>query len=215
MHRLLICLLLFAGCYACTSNENPNTINSVASNKKDSITKARLLRETDTLPNTFAAIQSTYELISNEMNNGLYDSSSFNYNCHDEKKGLVRYYTKNGQLRMIMHRYNAYDHYTAEDYYYVMDSTLFFSYRKSVAWAFESGPAQATRDEITEQRTYWISNKPVKCLEKKYVIHSQASNNPHSETVANKEVNCDGTTSMMKPFQLLVGYRYTPTAGCL
>ena len=212
--RSFSCLLLIACCYACTGNENRNTGNSIATGK-DTVVKAEAPVKTDSIPTNIAAIQSSYEQISRELNNGRYDSTSFNYNCHNEKKGTVQYFTKNGQLRMIVHRYNEYDHYTAEDYYYVMDSSLFFSYRRSVAWAFESGPAGATRDEITERRTYLISNKAVKCLEKQYVIHSQATNNPRSETVANKEVECNNMASIVKLFELLVSYRYTPTGGCL
>lgn len=42
-------------------------------------------------------------------------------------KSVVRYiiYTNNGNLKLAVHRYSEYDHYEAEDRYFVNDNELF------------------------------------------------------------------------------------------
>jgi len=160
-------------------------------------------------------IQNAYAEIASELERGILDSSSFAYSCHDEKKGTISYFTARGQLRLIVHRYNEYDHYDAVDRYFVTDSMLFFVSSNSASWAFESGPEGSTRDNITERRTYLIDHQPVRCLEKKFVIRSQSIDNPSSETVPNNEVDCPPANEVMKLFQLLTKYRHKPTSGCL
>ncbi|RYE55792.1 MAG: hypothetical protein EOP48_09420 [Sphingobacteriales bacterium] len=162
-----------------------------------------------------ASIQNAYANIVSKNKAGSLDSTSFKYSCHGEKEGSVSYFTEKGRLVMIVHRYNEYDHYSAEDRYYVKDSTLFFSFNKSVTWAFESGPEGATKDNIKERRVYLAGGEPIKCLEKNFVIRSQVKDNPRSEKVPSVEVDCPLSGTVMKPYQLLVKYRNNPSSGCL
>ncbi len=160
-------------------------------------------------------IQKAYSDIIKQKESGSLDSTSFKYNCGNEKSGTVSYFSNKTELKIIIHRYSEYDHYNAEDYYYIQEGKVIFSHRKSITWAFEDGPEGATKDNITEQRIYLINEKPLKCLEKKYVIHSKSANNPRSENVQNKEVDCGSLKSVIKPFEMLTKYQLKAPSRCL
>ncbi|MGZ8545150.1 MAG: hypothetical protein ACXWV0_07625, partial [Flavisolibacter sp.] len=166
------------------------------------------------VPNSIAAIQMNYEQITSQKTLGVLDSTGFKYKCNNEITGAVSYFSQKGQLRLIIHRYNEYDHHAAEEYYYVKDSALFFVYNKELLWSFDSGPQGSTRDNITEQRVYLIDKKPTRCLEKKYVIRSHAANNPSPDTVPNKEISC-AAVDVMKPYQQLLKHRSKAPSDCL
>ena len=128
---------------------------------------------------------------------------------------MISYYVEKGQLRMIVRRYAEYDHHSAEDTYFVQDSTLFFAYLKRVLWSFTSGPEGATKDDITEQRIYLVDGQPVHCLEKKFTVLSHEAANPTSEEVPNKEVDCAEAQLVTDPYQMLLKYQHNPTSDCL
>lgn len=167
------------------------------------------------MPATVAEIRQAHAAIVTKLGEGRLDSTSFSYSCDDEKNGTVSYYSDNGQLRMVVHRYNEYDHYSAEDTYFVQDSTLFFAFLKRVAWSFTSGPEGATKDDITELRVYVVDQQPVQCLEKKFTVHSHADSNPTSEEVPSREVDCIAMNRVIEPYRALLKHQHHPTAGCL
>lgn len=169
----------------------------------------------DTLPGDIEGIQKVYGKITGQLSQGALDSTSFTYNCKNEILGSVTYYSHNGRLRMIQHRYNEYDHHAATDQYYIIDSTLFFVYRHQLLWSFESGPEGSTKDDITEQRVYFIDQKPIRCLEKKYIVRSADTNKPDSENIPNKEVNCSSINPLMEPYQNLLKNQYEKAVDCL
>ena len=214
LHKIFfLSLLLF--CIACTNNQNKRSTNANENQVSDSTATSGISTAlVDTLPGSIEEIQKAYARISNQLQDGVLDSTSFTYNCMDEKSGNVSYFSLKGNLRMIVHRFNEYDHHEASAYYYVMDSTLFFVYTHTLTWSFESGPEGSTKDNITEHRVYFIDREPVKCLEKKYVIRSQLPNNPSSESIPNDEINCS-SISVVEGFQNLLKYRYKATTGCL
>jgi hypothetical protein len=200
---------------ACTQRSESNSKHSQADGMKYSAKSSNSAVEKGQPLISVASIQKAYSDIVSKATRGNLDSTSFKYSCHGEKGGKVIYFTEKGQLRLIVHRYNEYDHYSAEDRYFVTDSTLFFILTNSVSWAFESGPEGATKDNIQERRVYLVNNKPIKCLEKKFVIRSQEKDNPRPETVTSREVDCSSPEAVMKPYVLLNKYRSNPTSGCL
>lgn len=171
--------------------------------------------DTQGIPTTVDEIRQAHAAIMTKLDDGELDSASFTYSYHDKKKGTVSYYSDNGQLRMIVHRYSEYDHHSAEDTYFVQDSTLFFAYLTRVSWSFTSGPQGATKDDITERRVYLVDMQPVHCLEKKFTVHSHADANPRSEDVPNQEVDCSSIKAVTEPYRNLVKHLHDPTSGCL
>ena len=163
-------------------------------------------------------IQKEYNYISSLIESGRMDSMAKNYNCRDEKKGTITWFSENGQLRMIKHSYSEYDHYSASDYYYIKDGYPFFVYYKSISWFFSSDEQgrQGTTDNITEKRFYIIDEKPVRCLEKKFKIVSTAVDKAKPESVVNKEVDCPSIEPILKKYRLLDEYRTREEkSGCL
>jgi hypothetical protein len=207
---ILLCIL------ACTQQSGPNEKTAHYDRMKDT-TKSSLDTAIEPVKSLtdIGSIQRAYNEISTKATAGDFDSTSFKYSCRGEKGGTVSYFTEKGKLRLIVHRYNEYDHYSAEDHYYVKDSLLFFTLRKSVVWAFESGPEGSTKDNIKERRVYLVADKPIKCLEKKFIIRSQATNNPRSEDVPSRNVDCPSPATVMEPYLLLTKYRNNPTKECL
>lgn len=209
-------MLLFVCISACKERSGSNDKGSRRAREKDTGTDS-LMRsgEPGQSQTSIEAIQKAYADIVTKLVSGALDSTAFKYSCHNEKSGTVSYFTESGQLRLIVHRYNEYDHFSAVDRYFVKDSTLFFAYTSSVTWAFESGPEGATRDNITEKRVYLVNEQPIKCLEKKFVIRSRAADNPRAETVPSREVDCPSAEAVRKPYRLLTKFRSKPTSGCL
>ncbi len=206
VYSLLILALLSAAC----NNTSPNT--PANEQNQDSVIKPSSHQVS--APNSIEAIQKSYEQITTQKDQGLFDSTGFKYNCNNEISGTVSYFTEKGQLRLVIHRYNEYDHHEAEEYYYIKDSTLFFIYNKELLWSFDSGPQGSTKDNITEQRVYLIDQKPVRCLEKEYTIRSNATNNPRPDTIPNKEIEC-AAVEVMKSYQQLLKHRGKTPPGCL
>lgn len=152
-------------------------------------------------PGTEEEIRAQFAEINKRYEQGVLDSTSRKYSENGERNGTITYYTEKGRLRMILHHYNEYDHYSSKDRYYLADSALFFIFSTGTAWSFEDGPEGSTRDNVTEKRVYLLDGKAVKCLEKKYVIRSQLKENPRPEDIANKELDCTGSEKLIGAFQ--------------
>lgn len=201
-------VLLF--CTSCTQNTEKSTLRNEQTSTQvsvDTVTK------TNKVLNTVEDIQKAYASVMKQFGDGTLDSTSFKYSCQEEKGGTVTYFSDKGKLRMVVHRYHEYDHYFAVDRYFVEDNKLYFAYLNGVSWSFEDGGG--TRDNVTEQRIYVVNQQPVRCLEKKYVIRSNGIDNPLSETVPNKEVDCKAPASIIGPYRLLLKYQKNGTSGCL
>lgn len=204
-------ILFFASCAqkpdTNTTQHEPVPTHQVLTDTVDTITtRSGVLTTVDDIQSAYTSVMKQYE-------NGTLDSASFKYSCQDEKGGTVTYFSKDGKLRMVVHRYHEYDHYSAVDRYFVEDEGLYFANLNGVSWSFEDGGG--TRDNVTEQRIYVINQTPVRCLEKKYAIRSKASDNPRPETVANKEVKCKSAASVIGPYRILLKYQKNGTSGCL
>lgn len=188
---ILLFLILFASCA-----EN--------SSKQETSDTTAVVAEPEKAPDNVESIQKAYSSVMTQLETGKLDSVSFKYSCNEEKKGTVTYFSENGKLRMIAHQYSEYDHHSATERYFVKDSVLFFVYASRTLWAFKDGGG--TKDDVTEQRTYLVDDKPIRCLEKKFVVPA---------TAENKEVDCTSQKSVITPYQLLLKHRDQPTSGCL
>jgi hypothetical protein len=149
-------------------------------------------------------IKKEYSYVTSRIESSRMDSASFNYNCNDEKKGTVTYFTENGQLRIIKHAYNEYSHFSAVDNYFVKDSAPFFVLQRRLAWSFVD--QQQTKNNVTENRVYIIDHKIVKCLQKKFTVYSNTKDAPQANIVANKEIKCSSLEPISKKFGLLLKY---------
>ena len=209
-------VFILLSCSSCIDRPETDDPRTEKIQGTDSLTATDDLQKAqDNKPlSTVQDIQQAYTMVSKKLKDGALDSVSFKYSCNNEENGTVSYFSERGQLRLIVHRYNEYSHFSATDQYFVKDSTLFFVYKKSILWSF-NGPQGSTKDSITEQRVYLIDQQPIRCLQKTFVIHSHATDNPRSETVTNKEVNCASQKSVIKPYRLLARYHNNATTGCL
>ncbi|RZK39434.1 MAG: hypothetical protein EOO90_18790 [Pedobacter sp.] len=162
-------------------------------------------------------IKKGYASVVQKMDKGLLDSLSFKYNCDNERSGTVTYYSENSKVVSIAHRYAEYDHHSAVDQYFLQDDKLYFAFLNTTYWSFQSGAAAegATKDDITEQRIYLIDNTAVECLEKKYTILSEASNNPVPATVPNKKIKCKPVKPLLDKFQMILNFKGKSDKSCL
>lgn len=150
-------------------------------------------------------IKNEHSYISSVIASGGMDSTSFNYNCRDEKKGTVSYFYDKGQLRKIEHTSNEYSHFSATDEYYLKDGTLFFVFRNHLVWSFVT--QDQTKDNITEKRIYILNNKPVMCLKKEFTILSDEKKDSESNRLPNEEVECSSLEPISEDFKLLFELR--------
>lgn len=138
--KMLLPLIISCVVTACTdrAGSDKSKTNTTIHNT-DTLSPTRSAKEHTPLLN-IDDIKKAYAAVNKELEDGQLDSTTFKYSCKDEKNGMVGYFTKNGNLKLIVHRYNEYDHYEAVDRYFVQDSTLFFTYSTTTAWSFEDGP---------------------------------------------------------------------------
>lgn len=73
----------------------------------------------------------------------------------------------------------------------------------------------ATKDNITEKRLYIDGEKPLLCLEKRYVKRSHSSDNPRPESVESQEVDCKPLEPVSKDFGELLAFKNSSSQGCL
>lgn len=212
--------LILLSATACKEDTKPNHTGNQAAAATDTAISGNLTTsepaEPDGIPQNVEDIQRVYTATMEKLQQGQLDSTSFTYECQNEINGTVTYYSEGGKLRLMTHAYSEQDHHGAEDQYFVKDDKLFFTYTSTTFWSFDGGGEGSTKDDITEYRIYLVDDKPVKCLEKKYSIHSKATNNPKPDDVANKEVDCKThQATAIKSFELLRKYRSKGTTGCL
>ncbi|WP_338814846.1 hypothetical protein V9L05_06490 [Bernardetia sp. Wsw4-3y2] len=191
-----------------TSSENETVTENTSTQTNQEITELKTVED----------IRAEYQSIMSKITNGKMDSTSFEYSCYEESSGKVIYFLENGQLRMIKHD-EGWEHGGVTKEYFLKDNTPFFIFDNTLAWSFDgttmNGESQ-TKDKITEKRFYIIDNQLIKCLEKEFTIRSSVKNNPTSETVANKEVNCSDLTELMKDYELVLKYKnQTANMECL
>lgn len=212
LYLLSFSLFGITGCNETTSNRQETAASTV-----DSLPQTEPLA--DTLlkaPETIEAIQMSYAKTMDDLRKGKLDSSGFDYNCQEERAGRVTYFSVNGQLILIRHVYGEFSHYEAEQHYYIQGDQLYFIVERGTSWAFDSAAGEgATKDHITEHRIYLRENQPFHCLEKKYILRSQATDNPNVDDLPNKTIDCTSATHLLETYRTLRAQQSNPTNGCL
>lgn len=153
---------------------------------------------------TVDGIKQEYNLVNSRLLTNKLDSTSFKYDC-EERSGSVVYYSDKGNLKMIKH-FQADSHFSSTDNYFINEGKPYFIFKDETVWNFDGGTSEKpeTKDNVTEKRFYIINEKVIQCLEKKYTLKSNTSNNPKSENLPNKEVKNCSIADLQKRFHLLM-----------
>lgn len=153
---------------------------------------------------TVDGIKQEYNLVNTQLLEKKLDSVGFKYEC-EEKSGNVVYYSENGNLKMVKH-FQADSHYSSTENYFVDEGKPYFIFKDETVWNFTGGTPEKpeTKDDVTQQRFYIVNEKAIQCLEKKYTLKSNSSNNPKSENVPNKEMKNCSIADLQKSFDLLM-----------
>lgn len=157
--------------------------------------------------NSVDLIKEEYSLVKSKLLAKKLDSTSFDYEC-DEISGKVVYYSENGILKVVKH-FQADSHFSSTDSYFVNDGKPYFIFKDETVWSFDGGTPEKpqTKDEVTEQRFYIVNNKSIQCLEKKYTLRSNSTNNPKSENIPNQVMENCSIIELQKAFDLLMKHR--------
>ena len=136
-------------------NSNESTSAKVPTSKRETVdTLLKAPIAPSAIPHVLKNVEDIkkeYEYVASKIKSHNMDSTSFSYNCNEEKKGTVVYFFENNALRMIRHTYNEYSHFSATDSYFVKDNATFFVYFNRVSWSFDSQGkgVSETREDIT------------------------------------------------------------------
>lgn len=204
-------LLILFSCGQST-NTNVETILDTSSAPSETGTPTASIN-----PDSVEDIKQLYAQLNDKLQAAMLDSTSIKYDCRGERSGSITYFSENGKLRIIKHVYNEYSHFSAVDQYFISDNKLFFAHLNGLSWSFQSGKAAtgATTDNITEKRLYISQEKPLLCLEKKYVKKSDTSDNPSPESVESKKTDCKDSERVLKDFGKLLAFKNSADQGCL
>lgn len=163
-------------------------------------------------PESIEAIKQAYASTMDQLQAHALDSVIVEYNCDNERQGQVVYYSQEGELALIEHRYAEYDHHSATDSYFVRDSSLYFGLFSKVSWMFVA--QELTQDNFTEQRTYIIGEQAVRCLEKQYIILSDQPGKRQKET-QNEVIPCSDIGEVLSDFKKILAFKDQPAPDCL
>lgn len=149
------------------------------------------------------AIRNRFSTIEKQRKNAKLDTTSFTYNCYNEKSGSVIFYTENDSLRLIEHRYNEYSHHEATDWYYIENDQPYFIFYDRLDWSFDgqSQNENDTKESITETRIYLKDGKILKCLQKKFDRRGGEAKN--SDSIPNSKIDCDEYQDYLSDFKKL------------
>ena len=193
---------------SCKKENDKSTINSAVSQDSVSVKTDRDSSSLDQGLNTIDNIKSAYQLTNSQLLAKKLDSVSFEYDC-DESSGTVVFYSDQNDLKAIKHSYAEHSHFSSVDQYFINDNQPYFIFQTETVWSFDGGTTEKpeTKDDVTEKRFYIINEKATQCLEKKYILKSNSSNNPKSENIPNKELKNCSITDLQKTFDLLMKHK--------
>ncbi|MBV6881439.1 hypothetical protein NG800_015940 [Epilithonimonas ginsengisoli] len=196
---LLISALIFT--ISCKDEKDKNVSNS--SNAISSKVKSHSLSLENDL-SSVDGIKHEYSKVNSQLVEKKLDSVGFKYEC-DEISGNVVYYSDKGVLKAIKH-FQADSHFSSTENYFVNEGKPYFIFKDDTVWSFDGGTPEKpiTKDDVTEQRFYLVDNKTIQCLEKKYTLRSNATSNPQSENVPNKEMKNCSIAELQKTFDVLM-----------
>lgn len=195
----LICGLVLI--FSCKNKKDKN--GSVSSNGISTKVKSHSLSPGKDL-NSVNGIRQEYQLVNSKLAEKKLDSVGFKYEC-DEISGNVVYYSESGTLKVVKH-FRSDSHFSSTDHYFVNGGKPYFIFKDETVWSFDGGTADKpeTKDDVTEQRFYIVAGKSIQCIEKKYTLKSNTTNNPKSENIPNKEMKNCSIAELQKSFDLLM-----------
>lgn len=117
--------------------------------------------------------------------------------------GTIAFYYKDGDLKKIVNDYEIYSENHQVINYYVWEGALFFVYRISDAPYY--GPNMEYELHHTEYRYYFQDGKPIRCLEKYFVINDDTDKSKEelSNTTPNIQKNCSAAKDVLEEFMEL------------
>jgi len=191
-------LLLIVSCKK--ENDKKTTKNSFLS---DSL---NLKKQADSLQpkkiNSIDEIKKEYSLVNSKLIAKKLDSVSFNYEC-EERSGNVVYYSENGILKVIKH-FTADSHFSSTENYFVNENKPYFIFKDETVWSFDGGTPEKpeTKDDIKENRYYYVNSTLVNCRVKTFTIRSK--NNSKPENLSDGESKNCSDIELQKTFKQLL-----------
>lgn len=154
--------------------------------------------------NSVDGIKQEYSLVNSQLLSKKLDSVGFEYEC-EEMSGNVVYYSEKGKVKVVKH-FEADSHFSSTETYFVNDGNPYFIFQDETVWSFDGGSPEKpeTKDDVTEKRYYIVDNKAIQCLEKKYTLKSNSTNNPKSENIPNTEMKNCSIAELQKSFGILM-----------
>ena len=152
--------------------------------------------------NSIDEIKKEYNLVNSKLIAKKLDSVSFDYEC-EERSGNVVYYSENGILKVVKH-FTADSHFSSTENYFVNENKPYFIFKDETVWSFDGGTPEKpeTKDDIKENRYYYVNNKLTECREKTYTIRSK--NNSKPENLSDGESKNCSDIELQKTFKLLL-----------
>ena len=163
-------------------------------------------------PKDIDEVRKLYTVWEQKEQHGIFKKETFDYNCQNEKNGKVTFFSHGGDLCIIEHRYNEYDHFSAIDRYYVIDGKPYFIYSREVVWSFEA--EGKTKDNVKEYRGYIVNGKAVECLEKNYILRSHSDTDPDPDEIPNTIADCKNIQQLITEFERLVKFQSSKIFNC-
>ena len=190
-------LLLIFSC----KKENKNAEKSLSIDSLSSKTVVDTLKKSNEI-NSIDKIKEEYNLVNSKLSAKKFDSLSFDYEC-EEISGNVVYYSENGILKVIKH-FSADSHFSSIENYFVNDGKPYFIFQQETVWRFDGGTPEKpeTKDDVRENRYYYVNNKLEYCRDKKYTIRSK--NSSKQENISDGESENCSDTELLKTFNLIL-----------
>lgn len=213
--RSFLSLVMFASLFfSCTQNQSQQAQQTVDSLPAGEIISDSVHIETPKMqvPESIDEIKQAYAVTMEQWRAGKLDSLTLEYNCQNERQGSVTYYSLDSTLTLIRHQYAEYDHHSATDTYFLHEEQPYFMLFSQASWMFIA--QGLTQDTFTEKRTYVLHEEAALCLEKQYLIRSDAPGQRQKET-QNKAVPCPEMTSVLSDLQRLQDFKDQPDPDCL
>ncbi|CAD7815386.1 hypothetical protein CHRY9390_02964 [Chryseobacterium aquaeductus] len=172
-----------------------NSVSADSLSTKPNLDSLRL-NSVDDIKNEYNKVNSL--LIAKKL-----DSTSFNYEC-GEKSGTVVFYSDNNDLKTIKHSYSENSHFSSVENYFVHDGKPYFIFQQETVWSFDGGTPEKpeTKDDIKENRYYYVNKKLVNCRNKTYTLRSK--NNSKQENLSDGESKNCSDVELLKTYNLLI-----------
>lgn len=148
-----------------------------------------------------ANIRNRFKLIEKAVKEDIYKKSIIEFDLPDfNSYGTITVYRENDEVRKIIYDELINDENSQIKTFFVFNNELFFVYHVSQApyWI----DAEKMELHYGEYRYYLNEEKPIRCLEKTFVIGAE-SNEPVeklSQRTKNKAINCDNLYSIIAKY---------------